>query len=91
MPTAFEYAGDVDIAGIEAAAASSASSSSLDLPVTMAHPLWDAVARSEPTGEDITADRERTAQAAEAARLLRLPQAVTRRLNEGVRVPAGAH
>ena len=32
----------------------------------MANLLWDAVARSEPTGEDITANRERTAQAAEA-------------------------
>jgi hypothetical protein len=86
-PTAFEYAGDVDIAGIEAAAAFASLLSSARLPVTMAHPLWDAVARSEPTGEDITADRERTAQVTQAARLLRLPQAVIERLGEGVRVP----
>lgn len=87
MPTAFEYAGDVDIAGIEAAAAFASLLSSAGLPVTMAHPLWDAVARSEPTGEDITADRERTAEATQAARLLRLPPAVIERLGEGVRVP----
>ncbi len=60
---------------------------SAGLPVTMARPLWDAVARSEPTGEDITADREHTGQAAEAARLLGLPVTVTVRLNEGVRIP----
>ena len=53
----------------------------------MAHPLWDAVARSEPTGEDITAERKRTSQAAEAARHLGLPMTVTDRLNEGVRIP----
>jgi hypothetical protein len=86
-PTAFEYAGDVDIAGIEAAATFANVLASAGLPVTMAHPLWEAVARSEPTGEDITADRERSGQAAEAARILRLPVTVTARLNEGVRVP----
>jgi hypothetical protein len=86
-PTSFEYAGDVDIAGIEAAAAFASLLASAGLPVTMAHPLWDAVARSEPTGEDITADRERTPQAAEAARMLGLPQAVIERLSEGVRIP----
>ncbi len=86
-PTAFEYAGDVDIAGIEAAAGFTSLLTSAALPVSMAHPLWDAVARSEPTGEDITADRERTGQAAEAARLLGLPRTVTARLSEGVRIP----
>jgi hypothetical protein len=86
-PTSFEYAGDVDIAGIEAAAAFASLLSSAGLPVSMSHPLWDAVARCEPTGEDITADRERTAQTTEAARLLGLPQAVIERLGEGVRVP----
>jgi hypothetical protein len=86
-PTAFEYAGDVDIAGIEAAAAFADVLTSAALPVMMAYPLWDAVARSEPTGEDITAERERTSQAAEAARRFGLPTAVSERLNEGVRIP----
>jgi hypothetical protein len=86
-PTVFEYAGDVDIAGIEAAAAFASTLTAAALPVTMAHPLWDAVARAEPTGEDITADRERSGQAAAAARLLGLPMTVTGRLNEGVRIP----
>jgi hypothetical protein len=87
VPTSFEYAGDVDIAGIEAAAAFASLLSSAGMPVSMAHPLWDAVARSEPTGEDITADRERTAQTTEAARLLGLPETVIARLREGVRIP----
>lgn len=43
--------------------------------------------QAEPTGEDITADRERSGQAAAAARLLGLPMTVTSRLNEGVRIP----
>jgi len=43
--------------------------------------------QAEPTGEDITADRERSGQAAAAARLLGLPMTVTGRLNEGVRIP----
>ncbi len=55
--------------------------------MTMAWPLWDAVARAEPTGDDITVDRERSAQATESARRLGLPAAVIARLNEGVRIP----
>jgi hypothetical protein len=86
-PTAFDYAGDVDIAGIEAAAVFADALASAALPVAMACPVWDAVARSEPTGEDITAERKRTLQAAESARKLGLPPTVIARLSEGVRVP----
>jgi hypothetical protein len=48
-PTAFEYARDVDIAGIEAAAAFTDVLTSAGLPVTMAHPLWmQSPAQSRP-------------------------------------------
>jgi hypothetical protein len=53
----------------------------------MADCLWDAVARADPTGDDITATPSRSGQAKETARRLGLPGSVTARLTEGLRVP----
>jgi hypothetical protein len=50
IPASFDYAGDVDIAGIEAAAAFADAVSAAGLTAAMANCLWDAVARADPTG-----------------------------------------
>lgn len=87
VPASFDYAGDVDIAGIEAAAAFADAATSAGLTAAMADSLWDAVARADPTGDDITATAGRSGQAGETARRLGLPSSVTARLTEGIRVP----
>lgn len=83
----FHYAGDVDVAGIEAAHQFTQAMRAARLQVEMALPLWDAVARSTPTGEDLTASPSNTAPAIALAQQLKLPDSVTQRLREGVRVP----
>jgi hypothetical protein len=85
--TCFHYAGDVDIAGIEAAALFVRAATSRDLPVAMALPLWDAVAKAEPTGPDLTGDPAQQPEALRYAAALGLPDGVTERLEQGVRVP----
>jgi hypothetical protein len=87
IPASFDYAGDVDIAGIEGAAAFADAVTTVGLTAAMADRLWDAVARADPTGEDITATPSRSGQAKEIARRLGLPSSVTARLTEGLRVP----
>lgn len=87
VPESFDYAGDVDIAGVEAAAAFADAVTSAGLTAAMADCLWDAVARADPTGDDITATPGRSDQARETARRLGLPSSVTARLDEGIRVP----
>jgi hypothetical protein len=85
--TRFDYAGDVDIAGIQAAAAFAQAGRAAGLAVTMAEPLWHAVAIAEPTGDDLTADATHAPAAREAARALNLPSSVIDRLDDGRRVP----
>ena len=86
-PTTCFYAGDVDIAGVEAAQLFTSKASAAGLETAMAASLWDAVARAEPTGEDTTADPSRSAEATATATSLRLPATVLQRLHERVRVP----
>ncbi|WP_431895972.1 hypothetical protein [Micromonospora haikouensis] len=86
-PTMCWYAGDVDIAGIEAAHLFAASAATAGLETAMAGALWDAVARADPTGEDTTADPARTSGAVAVAESLHLPEAVLQRLRERVRIP----
>lgn len=83
----FDYAGDVDIAGVEAAAAFAAAADRAGLPWAMATRLWHAVAVSEPVGPDLTADAGRRHVATELAVQLQLPGAVSERLHHRVRVP----
>jgi hypothetical protein len=83
----FYYAGDVDVAGIEAAHQFARAMHDRQLPVEMALPLWDAVARSAPTGEDLTALPSSAPPAIALAQHLGLPDSVAQRLHEGVRVP----
>jgi hypothetical protein len=86
-PTTCFYAGDVDVAGIEAADLFTTRAKIAGLNPAMAQPLWEAVARAEPTGEDTTADPSRTDGAVAAAESLGLPEAVLQRLRARVRVP----
>ncbi|WP_435124084.1 hypothetical protein [Micromonospora tulbaghiae] len=86
-PTTCLYAGDVDVAGIEAAHLFTDKAATAGLETAMAARLWDAVARAEPTGEDTTAEPSRAADALVTAESLHLPEAVLQRLRERVRVP----
>lgn len=86
-PSAFYYAGDVDAAGIEAAAAFANGCATAGLDARMALPLWDAVARAEPTGDDLTVTADRAPMIRDAAMRLGLPDSVHLRLREAVRVP----
>lgn len=83
----FDYAGDVDVAGVEAAVAFATAGQKAGLEVRMATVLWDAVARADPTGEDLTADGSRTTVALAAADRLGLSADVLRRLGDRARVP----
>ena len=86
-PSGFHYAGDVDIAGVEAAAAFAGAASTVGLEVTMASALWKAVAAADPVGEDLTGDERQRAEAIATAAALRLPDSVIACLEAGVRVP----
>jgi hypothetical protein len=85
--TRFDYAGDIDIAGIQAAAAFAHAGHAAGLAIAMAQPLWHAVATAEPTGDDLTADPSHAPAAREAAHALHLPRSVVARLDAGQRVP----
>jgi hypothetical protein len=82
-----DYAGDVDIAGVEAAHSFVTTVRGAGIPAGTNHALWEAVARAQPTGPDTTADTSRSAQAIRMAAELGMPHEVIRRLEEGVRVP----
>ncbi|MFG2050414.1 hypothetical protein ACGFIW_23640 [Micromonospora sp. NPDC048935] len=85
--TTVHYAGDVDIAGIEAAHAFTTAADAAGLEATAATPLWDAVARAEPTGDDLTGHTTSKDSAIDTAKRLKLPSSVISRLEQGVRVP----
>ena len=86
-PSRLEYAGDVDVAGLSAASAFLDTARAAGLPAGPALPLWQALGACRPAGEDLTGDgRERRAAIAAADRL-GLPEVVTARLREGVRIP----
>ncbi|MET8160350.1 Wadjet anti-phage system protein JetD domain-containing protein [Sphaerisporangium sp. NPDC005289] len=85
--TELHYAGDVDIAGIEAAALFADAANTAGLSSRMSIPLWNAVARAEPTGDDLTASPARKTPAISTARELDLPDTVITHLLAGRRVP----
>lgn len=83
----FDYAGDVDVAGISAAAAFVDAARRLSLQAGPALPLWQALGAANPAGEDLTGQPRERQEAAVSARRLELPDVVAARLREGVRVP----
>lgn len=82
-----EYAGDVDIAGVSAAAAFIRAALSAGLDGRVALPLWDVLAKGNPAGTDLTGGKSECRAALDAASQLGLPDSVAARLREGVRVP----
>ncbi|MFF5985402.1 hypothetical protein ACFY78_41905 [Streptomyces olindensis] len=86
-PGRIDYAGDVDIAGIEAAHQFVTTARTAGLTAGLSHPLWQAVASSQPVGPDMTAEPVRAQEAHALARFLGMPSEVTDRLEQGVRVP----
>lgn len=82
-----EYAGDVDAAGVCAAAAFVDAARRAGLSARPALPLWEALGAAQPAGEDLTADLGERRAAVHAATRLGLPNVVTARLQDGVRVP----
>lgn len=86
-PSLLEYAGDVDAAGVSAAAAFVDAARNAGLSARPALALWQALAAAPPAGEDLTANLDERRAAAHAAVRLGLPDVVTARLREGVRVP----
>jgi hypothetical protein len=86
-PTLFEYAGDVDIAGVSAAAAFIDAARMAGLSARPATALWEAVGAAKPAGEDLSGDERERAVALAAIGRLGLPSIVAERLDTGVRVP----
>jgi hypothetical protein len=86
-PTVLDYAGDVDAAGVSAASAFVEAACDAGLVARPAHPLWHALGAAPPAGEDLTADLAERRAAIQLASRLGLPEVVTARLREGVRVP----
>lgn len=86
-PELFEYAGDIDVAGISAAAAFIDTARSAGLPARVALRLWQALGEARPSGDDLTADQHERRIAVAAAVRLSLPDVVTGHLRQGVRVP----
>ncbi|MGW6739368.1 hypothetical protein ACWGDX_01275 [Streptomyces sp. NPDC055025] len=86
-PGRIDYAGDVDIAGIEAAHQFVTAARAAGLTAGISHPLWQAVARAQPVGPDMTAEPVRAQKAQSLARFLGMPAEVIDRLELGVRVP----
>ncbi len=86
-PTAFHYAGDVDIAGVTAAAAFVTAGAATGIPSLPAHHLWNALAAAKPGGADLTGDADERALAIAAAKQIGLSRQVIERLEQGVRVP----
>lgn len=85
--TSFEYAGDVDIAGISAAEAFLAAAQASGLSARPAVRLWERLASAAPAGDDLTGDARERRDAIAASVRLGLPAAVADRLRDGVRVP----
>lgn len=83
----FDYAGDIDVAGVVAAAMFIDSARSRGLTASLALPLWSALGTAAPAGEDLTGDGRERRFALAAADRLAFPEAVVARLREGVRVP----
>lgn len=86
-PTFFDYAGDVDVAGVSAAAAFIDAARLAGLSAQPATLLWEAVGEARPTGEDASGDERERAAAIAAADRLGLPAVVTARLSNDLRVP----
>lgn len=83
----FDYAGDVDVAGISAAAAFIDAARGRGLTAGPAHLLWQALGEAKAVGEDLTGGLQERRTAIAAATRLELPDVVIARLREGVRVP----
>jgi hypothetical protein len=86
-PTLLDYAGDVDAAGVNAAAAFVQAARRTGFAARPALRLWQALAAAPAAGDDLTADLEERRAAIHAAGRLGLPGVVMARLREGVRVP----
>lgn len=86
-PSLVEYAGDVDAAGVCAAAAFVDAARAAGLCARPAIPLWQALGAAPPAGQDLTADPDERRAAVHAAARLGLPEVVAARLRERVRVP----
>jgi hypothetical protein len=86
-PSSFEYAGDVDVAGVSAAAAFIDAARSAGLRAGLALRLWQALGAAVPAGEDLTGDERERRAALDIADRLGLPETVIGRLRDGVRVP----
>ena len=85
--TFFAYAGDVDVAGVSAAAAFIDAARLAGLSAQPATRLWDAVGAARPSGEDLSGDDRERAAAIAAVERLGLPAIVDERLRSGLRVP----
>ena len=86
-PTMVDYAGDVDVAGVAAAAAFLDAAHAAGMAARPAGAIWEALAAAAPVGEDLTGDAEERRDAITAAVRLGLPDAVADRLRGSVRVP----
>ncbi len=86
-PTFFEYAGDVDVAGVSAAAAFIDGARLAGLSAQPATALWEAVGAAKPAGEDLSGDDRERAAALAALDRLGLPAVVGERLRDQLRVP----
>lgn len=85
--TCLEYAGDIDIAGVSAAAAFLDVATSAGFDARPADRLWSALAAAAPSGEDLTAGPKEQRAAVMAAGRLAFPEGVATRLRSGLRVP----
>lgn len=83
----FDYAGDVDVAGVSAAAAFIDAARERGLTAEPARLLWQALGEARAVGEDLTGGFQERRTAIAAATRLKLPEVVLARLREGVRVP----
>lgn len=86
-PTSFEYAGDIDVAGVSAAAAFIDSARSFALAASPAMALWTALGTAEPAGEDFTGDLRERQAALVAVTHLCLPEIIATRLRDRLRIP----
>ncbi len=85
--TDFEYAGDIDVAGILAAAAFVDAAREAGLNAGIANLLWLALGDEQPSGPDLSGDARERVLALDAGQRLGLGDAVLRHLHNGVRIP----
>jgi hypothetical protein len=85
--TRFDYAGDIDVAGVSAAAAFLDAAAAAELDARPAHALWDALAAAAPSGEDLTGGGDEQAAAVTAAGRLGLSAEVGAHLAAARRIP----